>query len=161
MSVQKRDERLLEVYANRVRVRVCGICLSGDKILMAGMRLPGRNHLFWAPPGGGVQFGESCRDTLMREFLEETGLDVEVGEMLFLNEFIQPPLHAIEIFFRITSFRGDMYVGHDPEFERTDQIIESIRFMSLEEIQKLPDGSLHSIFDDLLQLEDLSKKTSF
>lgn len=39
-------------------------------------------HLRWDLPGGTNEFGESPEETLKREILEETGLEVEVGEML-------------------------------------------------------------------------------
>lgn len=39
-------------------------------------------HLRWDLPGGTNEFGESLPETLKREILEETGLEVEVLEML-------------------------------------------------------------------------------
>ncbi|MFA7204560.1 MAG: NUDIX domain-containing protein [Candidatus Caldatribacteriota bacterium] len=39
-------------------------------------------HLRWDLPGGTNEFGESLEDTLKREILEETGLEVKVLEML-------------------------------------------------------------------------------
>ena len=65
-----------KIYGNRVRVRTCGIYWKDNMILMV-------NHLglgpanFWAPPGGGVEYGESLTRALEREFEEETGLKRE------------------------------------------------------------------------------------
>ncbi len=38
-------------------------------------------------PGGGMEQGESARDTAKREVLEESGIDVEVDELLFVLEY--------------------------------------------------------------------------
>lgn len=40
-------------------------------------------------PGGGLELGESTRDCLKREFLEEAGLEVEVGEHLYTTDYCQ------------------------------------------------------------------------
>jgi ADP-ribose pyrophosphatase YjhB (NUDIX family) len=40
-------------------------------------------------PGGGLEFGEGTRDCLKREFKEETGLDVTVGEHIYTTDFFQ------------------------------------------------------------------------
>lgn len=143
------------LYGNKLRVRACGICVENNKILLAGHRMPGVSSLFWSPPGGGIQFGENAVDALRREFLEETGLSVEVGDLLFLNEFINPPLHALELFFRISSFTGDLSLGIDPEFSVDSQILRQIKFMSFEEVKALPSDSVHSLFSKINSLQEI------
>jgi 8-oxo-dGTP pyrophosphatase MutT (NUDIX family) len=41
-------------------------------------------------PGGGLEFGEGKRDCLVREFKEETGLDVTIGDHIYTTDFYQP-----------------------------------------------------------------------
>ncbi|GLU52398.1 hypothetical protein Dfri01_18590 [Dyadobacter frigoris] len=122
---------------------------------MVRHRFVGDENIFWSPPGGGMQFGESAPETLKREFLEETGLIVEAGEMLFVNEFIQPPLHAIELFFQIKAFSGSIITGSDPEFSEANQIIREVRFTSMEEIKQLPANHVHSLFRNCDSIEDV------
>ena len=143
------------LYGNKVRVRTCGICLLDNKVLLVNHALYETD--FWSLPGGGVEFGESAADGLKREFREETGLNAEVGPMLFMHEFIQPPLHAIELFFAISSWQGQLTNGSDPEFSIRDQIIKEVKFLSFEEILALPDSTVHTLFRRINSLEDIFK----
>lgn len=135
------DKEVAKVYGNRVRVRACGICWRDDKLLMV-------NHAgltptnFWAPPGGGVEFGQSIEMALKKEFREETGLEVVPGEFLFGCEYIQHPIHSIELFYTINHSTGKLKTGSDPEI----QIIKEVKFMSVEEMMGFPTSELHGIF---------------
>ena len=131
-----------EVYGNKVRIRASGLCFKDDAILLIQHNIDGQ--ILWAPPGGGVEFGESIDRTLIREFKEETSLAVIPGNFLFFNEFINPPLHAIELFYQITSFSGEPATGRDPEL--TDNIvIANVGFFNQDQIAEFPDSHLHSI----------------
>ena len=39
----------------------------------------------WGLPGGAMEFGESCQEACVREFLEETGLKVKVKSLLGIS----------------------------------------------------------------------------
>jgi 8-oxo-dGTP diphosphatase len=102
-EVQINAQRL---YGNRIRVRACGICIENDRVLMIGHRAILGENTFWSPPGGGVEVGEMAEDALKREFLEETGLEISVGKLLLMNEFVKLPLHGIELFFVVKRVGG-------------------------------------------------------
>jgi 8-oxo-dGTP diphosphatase len=142
-------------YAHRVRVRVCGILLEGKKILLVRHQgLPNSTN-FWSPPGGGLAFGEKVKDCLVREFKEETGLEVQPGRFLFMHEFIQDPLHALELFFEVKLTGGHLVTGTDPELAPDRQLIREVSFKTLAEISQEPVREVHRIFEDLIDLDDL------
>jgi len=139
-------------YGNRLRVRTCGICIQHDALLLVnhhGLY----DHHFWAPPGGGMAYGESAIDCLVREFKEETGLIVEVGQLAFCAEVFHPPLHAVELYFFVKAIGGDLMTGRDPE--TTTQVISDARFMSWKEIDALDRQHLHGIFRKLNRSEEI------
>ncbi|HZY79413.1 MAG TPA: NUDIX hydrolase [Cyclobacteriaceae bacterium] len=132
-----------QIYGNRVRVRTCGICIMGDALVMVNHR-----HLtdtdFWAPPGGGIEFGEDAAACLTREFSEETGLKVDVGPFLFACELVKPPLHAVELFFHVIYKGGELITGTDPE-SGDQQIIKEVRMLTSADIRKLGVSRVHGI----------------
>jgi 8-oxo-dGTP pyrophosphatase MutT (NUDIX family) len=48
-----------------------------------------RGNYFTKLPGGGLEIGEGTRDCLKREFMEEAGLEVEVGDHIYTTDFFQ------------------------------------------------------------------------
>lgn len=85
----------------RPRIRVAGILIEDDKILL--IQHNKNNKKYWLIPGGGNEWGETSKEALIREYKEETNLDVEVDEVLFISETIFPDKerHILNIFFRI------------------------------------------------------------
>lgn len=134
-----------QIFGNQLRIRVCGICLDGGKILLVNHKGIKQGD-FWAPPGGGLQFGESAEACLMREFEEETGLNVKIGDFLFACEFIHKPLHAVELFFLTDVIGGTLKKGQDPEMG-DKQIIQEVRFFESNEINQLKPDERHGIFE--------------
>ncbi len=138
-------DSVAELYGNRLRIRASGICVEQGMILLVN-----HNSLtatdFWAPPGGGIHFGERAEDCVKREFLEETGMVVSIKRFLFAGEFIQPPLHAIELFFEVSRQAGKLKKGKDPEMGTKTQIITEVKFVSPEEIKNKEANTLHGLF---------------
>ena len=148
-------------FGNRLRVRVNGIYVEDDKILLIKHQGVGKKGYLWAPPGGGMEYGASAEDNLQREFKEETGIKVSVKEFLFICELLAPPLHALELFYRVDFSKGVLAMGYDPELSKQNQIIKALEFFSLEELKKIPDVGKHKILQKLNNLSDLFNKRGF
>lgn len=85
--------------------RVAGVAIVNGKVLLH--KTPSDNY--WTLPGGRAELFEFSSDTLQREMLEETGMHVEAGQMLWVSEN----------FFR---YNGDRYheIGFYFEMKITD-----------------------------------------
>jgi 8-oxo-dGTP diphosphatase len=142
-------------YADKLRVRVCGICIHGNKVLLARHGHTVGNNAFWAPPGGGLHYGETMQACLKRELQEETGLEVKVERFLFVNEFLHPPLHAIEFFFEVSIIGGSLRTGTDPEAAQDEQLLEQVQWLTIKELQAIPYRDKHRALQLLLSLDDL------
>lgn len=81
------EKKSIPVMA-RFNIRVYGLLIDDKKrILLSDEYI--RGGFFTKFPGGGLEFGEGTRDCLKREFKEETGLDVEVGDHIYTTDFFQ------------------------------------------------------------------------
>ncbi|MFZ6023352.1 MAG: NUDIX hydrolase [Bacteroidota bacterium] len=69
-------------------VRVYGILFDKNKRLLVSDEFI-RGAYITKLPGGGLEFGEGTRDCLKREFKEETGLDVSIGDHIYTTDFFQ------------------------------------------------------------------------
>jgi 8-oxo-dGTP diphosphatase len=74
---------------------------------------------------------------------------------LFVHEYLEPPLHALEHFFSVKFTSGVLKLGTDPELEPEIQILSEIRWMDIKDIHSLPQNSLHQIFWGINSLEEL------
>jgi 8-oxo-dGTP diphosphatase len=150
-----------QLFGHKLRLRVSGICIENESILLIKHIGVGKTPFLWAPPGGGLNFGETVTECLKREFLEETGLEIEPKEFLFTNEYLEFPLHAIELFFKVKVIGGKFKKGIDPEMKPESQIIKEIRFVPFEEIKNNETDSFHSLFNNFKKKADFIKNVGF
>ncbi len=69
-------------------VRVYGLLINEQRQVLVSDEFI-RGNYYTKFPGGGLEFGEGTRDCLKREFMEEMGLNVEIGEHLYTTDFFQ------------------------------------------------------------------------
>jgi len=74
------------------RVGARAIIIHDGKILLNEFG----NGLYYNLPGGGVEDGELVKEAVVREVMEEAGISVEVGEMLFVLEY--EPVHLNNLY---------------------------------------------------------------
>ena len=70
------------------RITTAGICFKDNKVLIGKRIDKGSIACKWEFPGGKNRWGETIEDTLKREFKEELGVDVRVGDEIATCEFI-------------------------------------------------------------------------
>jgi 8-oxo-dGTP diphosphatase len=133
-----------KTFGGKIRVRVCGVCELNGQYLLANHAGINRYGNFWCVPGGGLNFGESIENCLKREFLEETGLTIEVGDFLNVYEFIKAPLHAIELFYKVKITNGELKLGSDPE--TNNEVLNEVKWMNINDMRKLSDTEIHQFF---------------
>jgi len=122
-------------FGNKIRVRVCGLLMKADKILLAQIHSPVTEKLIWTPPGGGLEFGEPIRECLRREFKEETNLSIEVQQLVHVNELVKGPFHAIECYFQVKMISGTEKHGKDPELSWNRQLLHDLQWVAIDELR--------------------------
>lgn len=108
-------------YPDRPIVGAGAVIIEDDRVvLVRRAREPLRGH--WSIPGGMVELGEGLRQASAREAWEETGLEVEVGEVLEVFESIIPSrdpdagkaqFHYVIIDFLCRRTGGELRAGGD------------------------------------------------
>jgi 8-oxo-dGTP diphosphatase len=89
-------------------VSIAGIATKGGELFIARRVPGGEMGGKWEFPGGKLEDGESCREAVVREFLEEFGVRVTCGEFIgesnFMHKGIERRLKAYHISFSDDNF---------------------------------------------------------
>jgi len=114
------------------RVRYQGAILRGRLILLVQHRNHTDGRSYWLLPGGGKEAGESDTQCVAREMREETGLEVQVAELLLAESPV--PAHSLRKTYRCIPLGGEAQPGYEPEPEVAVQYaIAAVRWLDLDD----------------------------
>jgi len=117
----------------QIRIRAAVILVQDEEILL--VRHQKGRDTYWLLPGGGVEYGETATEAARREVTEETGLEVEVGDLALVAETLAPDSsrHLLHLVFRGHLRGGRLQVGREAR-------LAEARFVPL---ATLPEMDLH------------------
>jgi ADP-ribose pyrophosphatase YjhB (NUDIX family) len=94
-------------------VRAYGILVHEGKVLLVRSSSPQIRPPLWWLPGGGIDFGESPEEALLREFKEETGLELK-DPLLHdvVSDVRRRPngdrIHTVRVLYTVTLAGGEL-----------------------------------------------------
>lgn len=102
------------VHFRNPAVGVAVVLLDAAGRILLGRRSGGGNLGEWCIPCGYVEWGEDIRDAARREFLEETGIDVEIGEVCAVHSnFHNPSSLTVGVWFHAKRVGGQARASDD------------------------------------------------
>jgi len=112
----------------RFRISVYGVLLNKGRVLLQRHPLIGKFGL----PGGGIELGESIRDSLEREYKEETGILIKTIKLIDVTQdfftYDGKCAHSILIFYEVVRIDGKLKTNDEDSAE--------VKYFSLSELNE-------------------------
>ncbi len=123
----------------RFHITVKGIVIYQGKVLILKRIQPSTDGLgYWELPGGGLEYGETPHQALIRELKEETGLDVKILKPVYTFTAIRDNYQTVGIGFLTIPTNDHVIISN----EHTD-----FQFVDSKDIKKYLDKK---IYDDII-----------
>jgi mutator protein MutT len=134
--METRDDAPKRLYPSSPLVGVGAIVQYKGKILLIRRaNEPGKG--LWSIPGGLVELGETVRDAAKREVEEETGISVEIGDLIdVIDNIIRDEKGAIKFHYVLVDFLARP-LSEEPIIHPSSEALDAGWF-SPQELEKLP-----------------------
>jgi len=98
-------------YPSRPIPAVAAVIFSGTKVLLVKRANPPSEGQ-WSLPGGAIQLGETWREALEREILEEAGIGIEVKSLVaVVDRIVRDKQHRIRYHYIILDYWAEYASG--------------------------------------------------
>ncbi len=94
------------------RISAGAIVIHEQKILLVNHKKDG-HYDFWVAPGGGVKGTETTEQTAIREVKEETGLDISVLKLAYIEELFNSEVRLCKFWYLAKFFRSPAICIHN------------------------------------------------
>ena len=135
--------------------RVAGLLIVNEKILLQRPV----NDTAYSIPGGHVSFGETNKMTLIREFKEEIGVDIDVEGLKQVGEIFFPwgnkPCHQITLFHMVSlrddtsmPLEGTFYGIEEPSHTSDKLVFTWVDLKDIENVELYPTNAKELLLSD-------------
>lgn len=125
------------------------VILENNRVLLVKHQV--ENESGWVFPGGRVEENESTVDAVIRECKEETGYDVIVDSVCYLEEYSI----YYATYFNCSIVGGSLHLGFDPDMPEDKQVIKEVKWIDISDFDKydiypksliemIKDGRIHT-----------------
>lgn len=125
-----------------MKIRPTGILIENNKILLLDQTV--NSNRKWSLPGGSLKNEETLEECLIRETREETGLEVKIIKLLYVNDFFRNGIYVLHITFLIKRISGSLGKTTDTDEEE----IRDVKMIPIDNLKKL---GFDSIFVKLVK----------
>ncbi|MCC2324632.1 MULTISPECIES: NUDIX hydrolase [Bacillus] len=115
---------------NVMQVRVTGILIEGEKVLLVKQKVANRN---WSLPGGRVENGEMLEEAMIREMREETGLEVKIKKLLYVCDKPDASPSLLHITFLLERIEGEITL---PSNEFDHNPIQDVQMVPIKDLSQ-------------------------
>ena len=103
------------------RITTAGIVIKDGKYLVAKRCVGEKTNGLWEFVGGKNRYEETEEETLKREFIEELGVEIEVGKFLASHEFDNKDVHYLLKAYEVTLLSEEFTLIYHSEFKYVDE----------------------------------------
>ncbi|MHA1680960.1 MAG: NUDIX domain-containing protein [Promethearchaeota archaeon] len=145
---------------NKNQIRARAIILHGESILL--IKRIKKDRMYYVFPGGGIEPGEAEEEAIIRECLEELGIEFKPIKKVY---HYRSSAFGDQIFFFGQSENPFIGTGNGPEYtsveyrDRGDYFPQYVAISELKNLPVMPLDIRNALLEDLPRIHQISCKT--